>query len=81
MEIGKRFGNLQKKLEIWKEIENLENIWKFEKINLKIWKKNGNLKKVESFEKIWQFRNFTKKIEILINFLSLEKYLEIWKIF
>ena len=92
MEIGKRFGNLEKighleiRLEIWKEIENLENIWKFEKINLKIWKKwkfgkNGNLKKVESFEKIWQFRNFTKKIEILINFLCLENYLEIWKIF
>ena len=38
-------------------------------------------KKVESFEKIWQFRNFTKKIEILINFLSLEKNLEIWKRF
>ena len=83
MEIGKRFanlekiGNLEKRLEIWKEIENLENIWKFEKINLKIWKKMEIWKKVESFEKIWQFRNFTKKIEILINFLSLEKYLEI----
>ena len=52
MEISKKFGNLikiwkvgkdleiwKKRLENWKEIENLENIWKFEKIDLKIWEK------------------------------------------
>ena len=93
MEIWLKFGNWEK---VWKfgknwkfgkKIGNLERNWKFGKY-LEIWKnkfenleKNGNLKKVESFEKIWQFRNFTKKIEILINFLSLEKNLEIWKRF
>ena len=39
MEIWKKDWKFGKKLEIWKEIENLENIWKFEQINLEIWKK------------------------------------------
>ena len=49
MEIWLKFGN-------W-EIENLENIWKFEKINLKIWKKK------------WKFE---KKLKVLEKFCNLE---------
>ena len=58
-----KIGNLEKRLEIWKEIENLENIWKFEKINLKIWEKMEIWKKVKGFEQNLVILKFYKKIE------------------
>ena len=50
-------------MENWKEIDNLENIWKFEKINLKIWEKMEILKKVESFEKFGNLEILQQKLK------------------
>ena len=58
--------NLEKKrLEIWKEIENLENIWKFEKINLKIWKKRKFEKKLKVLKKFGNLEILQKKLKFL----------------
>ena len=70
----KKFGNL---VYNWNQFGNLENILKFRKKKLEIWKNFGNWSEFGNLEKIWKkFGNLEKIWKFEKKFGNLEKKIE-----